>query len=325
MLAHVMTQPGEPDSLELQEIPDPEPRDGWVLVEVEAFGINRSEVFTRQGHSGDSVTLPRVLGIECVGQVLDGGGTDLQPGQRVACAMGGLGRTHDGGYAEMTLVPRENVFPVSTALPADHFGALPESYLTAWGMIVDAVQLKPGQHVLIRAATSSVGMACISIAKDLGCTVYASSRTESKFFRLKEAGADEVILDRGDVAERVRDHRAEGVDGVCELVGSEIAIQDSLRACAPQGTVCMAGFLGYQWDYEFFPWMPSTVKLTLYSSETLTAASATPVMQTICDKVAAGAYRHNIDRVFDFRAVPDAHRLMEANRAAGKLVVKVAS
>ena len=92
--------------MELKEVPDPQSKKNWVLIRVKGFGLNRSELYTRQGYSGDSVTLPRILGIECVGEVIDGGGTDLISGQRVAAAMGSMGRKHDGGYAEMAILYR---------------------------------------------------------------------------------------------------------------------------------------------------------------------------------------------------------------------------
>ena len=94
MLAYVMTKAGGPEVLELREVPDPQPKDKWILIRVKGFGLNRSELYTRQGHSGDAVTLPRILGIECVGEVIDGGGTDLIPGQRGTAAMGFMGRQH---------------------------------------------------------------------------------------------------------------------------------------------------------------------------------------------------------------------------------------
>lgn len=73
-----MQESGGPEVLQLVELPEPQPKEGWILIDIKAFGLNRSELYTRQGHSGDAVTLPRVLGIECVGVVVDGGGTDLQ-------------------------------------------------------------------------------------------------------------------------------------------------------------------------------------------------------------------------------------------------------
>lgn len=309
---------------EFNEIPDPQPREGWILIDIKAFGLNRSELYSRQGHSGDNVTLPRVLGIECVGVVVDGGGTDLQPGQKVACAMGDMGRLHDGGYAEKTLIPRSNVFPITTDLPWDILAAIPETYLTAWGVIKDAIDLQSGHSLLVRGGTSSVGLAAINIAKEMGCTVLATTRKTAKIPALKEAGVDHVIVDTGTVKQQVREIFPEGVNGVVELVGLEHTILDCLDSTAPKGTVGMVGFLGDSWEYTFFPWMPSTVKLTIYSSETLQSETATPALQQIVDHVASGAYDPNIFRVFDFTEVPQAQDMMEKNQAAGKLVVKVA-
>jgi NADPH:quinone reductase-like Zn-dependent oxidoreductase len=100
-------RPGEPEVLKIEDLPRPEPRTGRVRIRVRAFGLNRSELYTRQGHS-PSVRFPRVLGIECVGVVDDAGGSDLAAGQTVAALMGEMGRAYDGGYAEYTLVPRES-------------------------------------------------------------------------------------------------------------------------------------------------------------------------------------------------------------------------
>src|SRR4051812_17262714 len=106
MRAYVIETPGGPENLLLRDLPEPSPVPGSALLRVRAFGLNRSEWFTRRGDS-PSVRFPRVLGIECVGEVVAAPGTDLVPGQRVAAMMGGMGRAYDGSYAELTLVPRE--------------------------------------------------------------------------------------------------------------------------------------------------------------------------------------------------------------------------
>ncbi len=311
------------DVFDLVTLPNPTPKKDWVLINIKAFGINRSELYTRQGHSGDAVTLPRVLGIECVGEVLEGGGTDLQPGQKVAACMGNMGRLYDGGYAEMTLIPRSNVFPVNTELDWDVFGAIPETYLTAWGALKEAIDLQPGSSLLVRGGTSAAGLASINIAKEMGCTVFATTRTENKVPVLQKAGVDHILMDSGKVEDQVKAILPEGVNGVIEFVGLEHTILDCLQSTAPKGTVCMVGFLGDTWDYKFFPWMPSTVNLTIYNSETLHTDSATPALQQIVDHVASGAYSPNIHEVFEFKNLPQAHDTMENNRAAGKLVVRV--
>ena len=115
MRAYVITEPGGPDKLELQEVQTPSPRSDWVLIKNRAFGLNRAEWFTRRGDS-PSVLFPRILGIECVGEVVEAPGADLESGQTVAAMMGGMGRQFDGSYAEYVLVPKANVFPLQTEI-----------------------------------------------------------------------------------------------------------------------------------------------------------------------------------------------------------------
>jgi NADPH:quinone reductase-like Zn-dependent oxidoreductase len=315
---------GGPEVLTIEEVPTPTPRAGSVLIRVRAFGLNRSEMFTRQGHS-PGVRFPRVLGIEAVGTVVAAPETELVAGQTVAALMGGMGRDYDGGYAELTLVPRRHVLPVTTTLPWDILGALPETFLTAWGSLVDALDLASGDTLLIRGGTSSVGMAALSIARAMGARVLATTRDPAKADSLHAAGADDVLIDRGELADEVRARVPGGVKAVLELVGT-VTLLDSLRAVAPRGTVCQTGILGNAWTLERFEPLediPSTVKLTTYGSSSATAETSTAAFQHIVDGLAAGRYRPNIDRVFAFDEIVAAHRTMEENRASGKLVVVV--
>ncbi|WP_353573316.1 zinc-binding dehydrogenase [Candidatus Albibeggiatoa sp. nov. BB20] len=321
MRAYVISRAGDPEVLELREVPDPKPKKGWVLIQVKGFGLNRSELYTRQGYSGNAVSFPRILGIECVGEVLDAGETDLVIGQKVAAAMGDMGRKHDGGYAEMAVLPRSHIYPVHTTLAWEQLAALPETYLTAWGVVNETIAFQHGQQALIRGGSSALGLAAMNILQDLGVRVFATTRSEAKAEKLIQAGVDEVILDSGAIAREVRTKTDGGVDGVVEVVGLPKTIKDSLLCCRKRGVVGMVGFLGNDWNYNFFPWMPSTVRLSFYSSETLEKNYATPVLQQIIQKVELGTYKTNIDRVFDFEELHEAHQIMENNQASGKLVV----
>ncbi len=323
MLAYVMKEPGSIDNLFLTEVTDPVPKEGHILIDVRAFGLNRSELYTIQGYSGDAVTYPRILGIECFGIVIDGGGTDLQKGQTVAAAMGFMGRKYDGSYAQKTLVPRTYVYPIKTVLPWCVLGNLPESYLTAWGILIEANNTQPGDIVLVRGASSSVGMAVTNIAKEMGCTVIGTTRKEEKVSYIKESGADYVVIDNGDIHESIRNQFETGVNSVVELVGKKSTILDSLKCCAPKGIVGIVGVLGNEWNHEFFPWMPSTVKLTMYSSETLTTEYATPILQNIVKHVEDGHYKANAYRQFKFKDLKEALKIMEASSGAGKLVILI--
>lgn len=323
MKAIVVEQPGRPEVLQLKEIPTPDPRPGWVLIKIRAFGLNRSEMYSRQGHSGDAVTFPRVLGIECVGEVKDAGGSELHLGQKVAALMGGMGRKYDGSYAEYTLVPHSQVIPVDTNLPWEQFSAIPETFMTAWGSIVKSIELQAGQTLLVRGGTSSVGMAATTIAKNIGATVVATTRNEAKSEALLANGADHVIIDMGQIAGAVRELYPDGVDHVLELVGT-VTLRDSFYTVRPKGVICFTGILGNEWVLrEFSPFeIPSTVKLTTYSSETI-AKDATEALQRIVGLVEAGQYRLNLDRVFRMEEIVEAHHYMDAGHACGKLVVIV--
>ena len=125
MRAAVIHEAGGPEVLKLETRPVPVPKHGEILIRVKAFGLNRSELFTRLGLS-PTVSFPRILGIEAAGLVERAPGGELQEGDIVAIAMGGMGRQFDGGYAEYTCVPATQVQTVNTKLPWEVLGAIPE-------------------------------------------------------------------------------------------------------------------------------------------------------------------------------------------------------
>jgi NADPH:quinone reductase-like Zn-dependent oxidoreductase len=168
MRAVVLEAPGPPDALQIRELPIPEPHPGWVLIHVKAFGLNRSELHTRLGLA-EGVTFPRVLGIEATGIVAAAPGGEFAVGQQVVTMMGGMGRTFDGGYAEYTCVPAAQVIPFHSTLDWATLGAVPEMLQTAYGSLTVGLDMQPGQSLLIRGGTSSVGMAAAMLAKDRGC------------------------------------------------------------------------------------------------------------------------------------------------------------
>lgn len=322
MKAVVVREAGPPEVLKIEEIQIPKPNEGWVLIRVKAFGLNRSEMFTRQGHS-PNVKFPRVLGIECVGVIEDANGTRFQTGQKVAAIMGGMGREFDGGYAEYTCVPQTNVFPLETDLGWKTLGAIPEMFQTAYGSLTAGLEAKAGQTLLIRGGTSSIGMAAANLAKNLGLKVVSTTRNPDKIELLKEHGVDEVIIDDGRIAPRVREIFSNGVDRVLELVGTT-TLRDSLKCAAPGGIVCMTGILGNAWTLkEFTPMgdIPHTVRLTVYTGEAKNLSAS--LLQEFVDGVAIGKNQIKIDRTFTINEIVEAHRYMESNQASGKLVVLV--
>jgi NADPH:quinone reductase-like Zn-dependent oxidoreductase len=320
MKAVVIRKPGAPEVLVIEELPVPRPPLGSVLIRVKAFGLNRSELFTRLGQS-PGVTFPRVLGIEAVGIVEAAPGGEFEPGQIVATAMGGMGRQFDGGYAEYTCVPAVQVQTINTTLDWQTLGALPEMIQTAWGSLNSALQLQPGQSLLVRGGTTSVGLAAAALAKQQGAIVAATTRKAERETMLKDNGAQHVFIDNGEIADDVHRVFPDGVNKVLELIGTTTLL-DSLRCVARFGSVCMTGIVGNAWALEQFSPMgaiPHTVNLTTYSGGSRDFID-TP-LQAVVKDVEENRLAPRIGRVFQLDDIVAAHRCMEDNAAGGKIVV----
>lgn len=241
MKAAVIREAGGPEKLQIETLPIPLPADDEVLIRVKAFGLNRSELFTRQGHS-PGVQFPRVLGIEATGVVEKCPGGQFKPGQKVATAMGGMGRDFNGGYAEYTCVKAANTQALETNLDWTVVGAVPEMLQTAWGSLFKALQLTPKDRLLVRGGTTSVGLAAAAIAKHHGCFVAGTTRSSNQASAdvMRKSGVDQVIIDDGKVAEKVKDHK---FDKVLELIGT-VTLADSMQCAVEHGIVCMTGIVG---------------------------------------------------------------------------------
>ena len=322
MRAYVITEPGGPEKLELKEVEKPSPRRDWVLIRNRAFGLNRSEWFTRRGDS-PTVSFPRVLGIECVGEVVEAPDGGLDSGETVAAMMGGMGRQFDGSYAEYVLVPRANVFPLRTELGWTALAALPEMLQTVHGSLYTGLEIDRARSILVRGATSSIGFSAMALAKNAGLEIVATTRNPSKSDELIAAGATHVVVDDGTLVDKIRSIYPDGIDRVLELIGTTTLL-DSLQATRRGGIVCMTGILGGKWTLsDFHPMgdVPTGVKLTSYSGEA--ADISAEQLQSYVSLVESGKLQLKVGPKFDFDRLQEAHQLMDKNQANGKIVIEV--
>ena len=307
-------QAGGPEQLIYQDVPTPDIKEGWSLVKIKGFGINHSEIFTREGKS-PSVHFPRILGIECVGEVAQSSTPALAVGQKVVSIMGEMGRAFDGSYAEYVLLPNEQIYPVHTDLDWTTLAAIPETYYTAFGSL-QQLRIALQDRVLVRGAGSGVDVAFAQLLKAQfpHVVLHGSTRNPAKATRLQAVGFDGVITEANGKIQTNQSY-----DKILELVGPA-TLRDSFSHINEQGIVCNTGQLGNIWYVNNFDPI-----IELKNNSYLTAFYSGNVSQTKLDAMFDYIRQFNvkilIERVFTLEQVPEAHRFLQSADGFGKVVV----
>ncbi len=325
MKAVVAKEPGGPDVLQLVDIDQPATQEDEVKIRVKAFGLNKVDSYYRSGNFGKIVP-DRALGVEAVGEIVEDPSGAFAVGQKVATAMGGLMFTRHGGYAEYITVKASNVIAIDSNLSFEQLAALPVAYLTVWGALDKNLQIAAGETLLVRGATSSIGLAAVTYAKIRGLAVIATTRNPESVGKLKALGADHVVIDDGTITEKVTALVPEGVHNALEIVGAA-TVKDTLTCVRPWGEVAVVGLLGGPPILESFDLMddlPNTVKLSFFSIGMLGTESL-PLKESplneIADQVASGAIPNTLAKTFAVEDIREAHRLLDNGTANGKIVV----
>ncbi|ASK26401.1 quinone oxidoreductase [Neisseria chenwenguii] len=317
MKANVVHRPGGAEVLVLEDVPVPAVKSGWSLVKVKGFGINHSEIFTRQGKS-PSVKFPRILGIECAGEIAET--TDearLPAGCRVVSLMGEMGRDFDGSYAEFVLLPNAQIYRVETDLDWASLAAVPETFYTAFGSM-GKLCIGAGDKILVRAAAGGVGVAFAKLvkAKFPNVVLHGSTRSPEKAAKLHEAGFDEVVLEQ-----EGRLKTSDSYHKILDLVGTA-TLKDSFSHIAERGIVCATGQLGGKWfleDFDPIVELKNDSYLTAFYSGLVSEARIRRLFDYI------ETYRVDVkpEKVFTLEQVAEAHRFVESREGFGKAVVLV--
>jgi NADPH2:quinone reductase len=300
--AVVLRETGAPDRLELEEVPDPEPRAGEIVVRVRAAGVNFADVLVRQGRYPQPPELPTVPGSEVAGE---------SDGRRVMALPRG------GGYAEAIAVDESLVVPLPEDASFEEGAGFLLTYLTAWIPLTRQVRVGDGSVVLVHAGSGGVGSAAIQVAKHLGARVMATASTEEKRAVALEQGADEA-LGYDEFAEKVR------ADVVLDPVGGEVFTQ-SFGVLNPLGTVVAIGFAGGWWEsLDPAPLVGRNVGLQGFYLGRLMRHNPGLVRGAIGELVelwSSGAVKPLVGATFPLERAADAHELIEARRHVGKVVL----
>ncbi|OFN20818.1 zinc-binding dehydrogenase [Neisseria sp. HMSC072B12] len=314
MKAVKIYQASGPEQLIYQDVSTPDIKEGWSLVKIKGFGINHSEIFTREGKS-PSVQFPRLLGIECVGEVVQSSTPALAVGQKVVSIMGEMGRAFDGSYAEYVLLPNEQIYPIHTDLDWTTLAAIPETYYTAFGSL-QQLRIAPQDRVLVRGAGSGVGVAFAQLLKAQfpHVVLHGSTRNPAKATRLQAVGFDEVVTEADGKLQT--DQR---YDKILELVGPA-TLRDSFSHINEHGIVCNTGQLGNIWyvnDFDPIIELKNNSYLTAFYSGNVSQAK----LDEMFDYIRQFNVKILIERVFTLEQVPEAHRFLQSADGFEKVVV----
>jgi putative PIG3 family NAD(P)H quinone oxidoreductase len=323
MHAVVITQPGGPEVLRLEEVPDPVPAPGEVLVEVAAAGLNRADVLQRQGHYPPPPGSPPYPGMECSGRIIELGPevTGWQVGDEVCALLGG------GAYAEKVAVPQGQLLPVPDGVSLVDAAALPEATCTIQGTVYQMAHLAPGETYLVHGGAGGIGTFAIQIAKAEGCTVVCTAGSPEKMDRCRELGADLAISYRDDdfAASMLDFTGGHGADVILDIMGAPY-LAPNLDALATWGRlVALATRGGSRGEVDLGLMMQKRASIVAATLRSRTAEEKADVVaatrEHIWPFISAGKVVPVIHAKLPMAEAAQAHRLLDDGSHIGKILL----
>ncbi|MEE8537514.1 MAG: NADPH:quinone oxidoreductase family protein [Acidobacteriota bacterium] len=307
---------GGPEVLKLEDVQDPEPASGQVLVRVAASGVNPADILGRTGGAIAPERFPSGIGRDAAGVVERVGDDvkDVKAGQQVVV------RNASGAYAEMLVTAEENVFPLPDGLPLVGAASLGNTYSTAWDAVVNKAVVETGQNVLVQGASGGVGIAAVQLAKALGARVIGTASTEAKRAWVQQRGADDMVdYTQEDWPSRVKELTdGKGVDAVIDGVGGEPFVNafTCIRRGAAIAIYGTAG--GRQVNFPLNYFYRTMARVSGAGSPGCTRED----FEKILTMFASGQLQPTVETTMPLEKAGDAHRLMEGRKVIGKIVLE---
>ncbi|WP_291314564.1 NAD(P)H-quinone oxidoreductase [Corynebacterium sp. UBA2622] len=318
MKAITQTDPDNPRSLELTDVPDPQLRDGEVLVRVKAAGVNRADLAQAQGMYPPPKGASEIIGLECAGVIADAGSTGRTMGEEVGCLLAG------GGYAELVAVPEGQLTPVPKGFSQEHTAGIVEAAATAWSNLGMVAGVKEGDRVLIHGGSGGVGSFAIQLCKALGCEVATTAGSAEKLDYCRELGADILINYK-------EQNFAEELKGSCDVILDVIGgpyLEDNITSLAvdgrlvvialqggPKGTLNLGRMLARRQSVH-------TTTLRARPVE-MKADIVADTVKNVWPLLEDGTITHSISRTFPLAEAADAHEHLDSGDNTGKIVLTV--
>ncbi|MEU6550588.1 NAD(P)H-quinone oxidoreductase [Streptomyces sp. NPDC046915] len=325
MYAITIPEPGGPEALVWDEVPDPVPGEGEVLVEVVAGAVNRADILQRQGFYDPPPGAPAYPGLECSGRIaaLGSGVAGWSVGDEVCALLSG------GGYAEKVAVPAGQLLPVPEGVGLKQAAGLPEVVCTVWSNVFMVAHLRPGETLLVHGGSSGIGTMAIQLAKAVGAKVAVTAGTKEKLDFCAELGADILINYREQdfVAEVKEATGGAGADVILDNMGAKY-LDRNVQALAVNGRLAVIGLQGGakgELNLGALLTKRAAISATSLRARPLgeKAAIVAAVHEHVWPLLAGGRLRPIIDRELPMPEAAEAHRVVEASGHIGKVLLLV--
>jgi NADPH:quinone reductase len=312
--AYFLQSVGSETKLELRDVPQPQPRDGQVLVKVRAAGLNRGEFIA--GHGLTAPGAPKAAGQEAAGEVVGSG-------ERV------MGRA-PGAFAEYALMDRREAIPIPAGLTFEQAAAIPLTFMVVHDMLVEQGGLQAGEWLLVTGVSSGVGVAALQAAKALGAKVIGTSGSAEKLSKLKDLGLDVALRTRGAQLSRqvLEATGGQGVKLIVNAVGGSI-VAEAIKALAFEGRMAICGYVDgvLRAEVDFDAVHAKRLRIFGVSNKLRNpgqrAGTVRGFTADFLPLFAAGKIAPLVDKAFPFAELQAAKAYMEADAHVGKIVVKL--